>query len=124
MNANSAASFPTPAGQRLLLTLTIPGRIPSWNALLAMGHWQRAKAKKKIQDEFISALSLSANASAIPTILVRSGCSTLSGIAELFEMTRQRQSPSKPRSAKQRKARPSTRKSKSTRRSNSRNSKP
>jgi hypothetical protein len=79
--------------------------------------FRRIKVKKAIQDGFISALSLSANASAIPTILVRSGCSTLSDIAELFETTRQRQSPSKPRSAKPPKVKRSTRSSKSSPRS-------
>jgi hypothetical protein len=43
----------------LILKLIIPGRLPSWNKILSMGHWQRAKLKKWQQTEFISALSLS-----------------------------------------------------------------
>lgn len=38
------------------IEILIPGRLPSWNALLALGHWERAKLKKSIQAEFLSAL--------------------------------------------------------------------
>lgn len=42
-----------------IFQLRIPGRLPSWNAILAMGHWERAKFKKRIQAEFLSALKAS-----------------------------------------------------------------
>jgi hypothetical protein len=41
-------------------SLLIPGRLPSWNALLGLGHWQRAKLKNQIQESFLSALRAAA----------------------------------------------------------------
>lgn len=71
--------------------MEIPGRIPSWNALLGMTHWKRIRAKKEQQENFISALSLGVNDSATRTILASSGCSTVSDIvARLREMSRKK----------------------------------
>lgn len=74
----------------LIFTLRIPGRMPSLNQLIGRASWTaHLKLKKTAQREFISALSLSVNASAIPIIASRSGISTLSGIvARLQAMSR------------------------------------
>ncbi len=77
------------------ICLTIPVRCPSWNAILSMGHWQRAKAKKAIQAAFISALSALPNECSIPTILARSGLSTVADMRALFAETSQIKSRSK-----------------------------
>lgn len=44
-----------------LFSLSIPGRLPSWNQVLALEHWGRAKLKEGIQTAFLSALRLSAS---------------------------------------------------------------
>ena len=96
----------------LILSLRIPGKIPSWNAILAMEHWGRSRLKKQIQDEFISALSLSENASSTLTICAKNTISTVSDIAELFREMSRTKSRSKPPSAKPPKVKRSTHKSK------------
>lgn len=109
MNSSDCSQTPAPTCLQLMLRLRIPGRIPSWNAVLSMSHWQRAKAKKQLQKEFISALSLSENASAIRTTFRKNGFSTVSDIAERFEAMSRIKSPSKRRKGKRRKAKRSTR---------------
>jgi len=37
---------------QLIFTMTIPGRLPSWNEILAMEHWQRYKFKNQLADNF------------------------------------------------------------------------
>ena len=88
----------------LTITLIIPGRLPSWNALLAMNHWRRAKEKQKVQAEFILALSRSENACATQTILARKGLLTVSDIAAQFQEMSRTKSRSKQANAKPRKA--------------------
>lgn len=88
-----------------MLRLRVPGRLPSWNALLAMHHWDRIKAKHQQQADFISALCLSVNASAIPTICRLSGCSTVFAIATLLRETSRTKSRLKSANAKQPKVR-------------------
>ena len=88
-----------------MLRLVVPGRLPSWNALLSMHHWKRAKAKKAIQEEFLSALYLSENASSIQTILAVSGCSTLCVLRESFAAMSRTKSRSKSSNVKRLKAR-------------------
>jgi hypothetical protein len=99
---------PKKQAMQQLLQLRIPGRLPSWNALLGMDHWARAKLKKSIQQDFISALSLSVNASSIPTILAKNGLSTVSDISVLFREMSQIKSHSKPAKGKRKRARKST----------------
>jgi len=45
----------------LTITLTIPGKLPSLNALLAMQHWSRHKFKAELATVFSSALRASEN---------------------------------------------------------------
>ena len=40
----------------LIFALKIPGRLPSWNQILAMHHWQRKKFKDQLKRDFASAL--------------------------------------------------------------------
>jgi hypothetical protein len=54
------------------LTIVVKHKVPSWNAILAFGHWQRAKLKKAIQDDFLSALRASADDSLMRTTSARS----------------------------------------------------
>ena len=57
MSTNLKDSSQTP---RLVFSLRIPGRLPSWNALLGSGHWQRSKLKSQIQGDFLCALQAAA----------------------------------------------------------------
>ena len=68
------------------------------------------KAKKGVQAAFISALSASANASSIPTILALSGLSTVSAIRQSFAVMSQTKSRSKLSNASAPKAKPKPRK--------------
>ena len=52
---------PTPMTGDLILSLEIPGRLPSWNEILGMEHWTRDKFKQRLQDAFEYALRQSAS---------------------------------------------------------------
>lgn len=66
---------------RLIFQIEIPGRLPSWNQLLAMEHWKRHKFKMALIDEFISALQASADDCSMKTTLQKNftltACATL-----------------------------------------------
>ena len=100
---NSAATSPTPAGALLRLTLAIPNYlsperkgkpkllacVPSWNELLGMAHWARAKRKTGIQDAFLSALRASAADSSTKTTSARNTLSIAAGTLASYQQTRQ-----------------------------------
>lgn len=54
------------------IVLKVKGRLPSWNALLSMNHWQRTKLKREIQENVRSALCQLEKGSSIPTIFRQS----------------------------------------------------
>lgn len=66
---------------KLLFSITIPGRLPSWNDLLGMEHWGRMKLKESIQAAFLSSLRASARDSSMRTTWPKStlwtACATL-----------------------------------------------
>jgi hypothetical protein len=70
MNTTNADT--TQNSPELLMRLVIPGRLPSWNALLAMGHWQRHKLKRETQESFLCALRAADDASLTSTTSVKS----------------------------------------------------
>lgn len=51
---------PKPKG-RLIFSITVPGRLPSWNEILGMEHWARYAYKKELADGFLSELQRRAN---------------------------------------------------------------
>jgi hypothetical protein len=64
---NSESGFPMPAKPASEPTsicypirLVVRHPLPSWNAVCALGHWQRAKLKEGIQLAFLSALQATA----------------------------------------------------------------
>ncbi len=72
------------------LELHLPGvKVPSWNALLAMGHWQRKRAKQAIQQGFLSALLATGNACLTRTTSVRNGWLTAYDTLASYLATRQ-----------------------------------
>src|SRR5881394_547302 len=58
-------------GQRVL-DLEISGRLPSWNQILAMSHWQRNKFKKKLAQHFLYELQVLGAASSTKTTCANS----------------------------------------------------
>ena len=69
----------------LSLTLTHP--LPSWNAILGFGHWQRARLKKAIQDDFLSALRASADDCSTRTTSVRNTLSIAAATLDSYQRT-------------------------------------
>jgi len=51
---------PAPSPGKLLHSLTVPGRLPSWNQILGMEHWARYQFKDQLQLAFLYALQVAA----------------------------------------------------------------
>ncbi len=60
----------------LIFSLKVPGRLPSWNKLLAMEHWERNTFKKKLANDFLYALQASANTCLTRTTSVKNSYAT------------------------------------------------
>src|SRR5690606_10942059 len=73
---SQATPSPPQLGEAEPIHIVIPGRLPSWNAILAMEHWARAKYKQQIQHAFLSALQHSASDCSTKTTYVKSTMST------------------------------------------------
>lgn len=71
------------------LSLTLKHPIPSWNAILGLGHWQRARLKKAIQDDFLCALRASADDCSTRTISARSTLSIAAATLDSYQRTMQ-----------------------------------
>lgn len=54
-----------------IVVIEIPGRLPSWNQILAMQHWQRYKFKAALAKSFLLALQQSELASSTSTICAK-----------------------------------------------------
>jgi len=63
--------------------------VPSWNEVLGMSHWERAKFKKRIQDDFLSELRASASGCSTRTTFARSTMLTASVTLASYQVTRQ-----------------------------------
>lgn len=70
--SQSSQSVDTPSLVEYPIKLVIPSSLPSWNAVLALHHWGRAKLKEEIQKDFLSALKTSATDSSTRIISQRS----------------------------------------------------
>jgi hypothetical protein len=69
------------------IRVVIPGRLPSWNEILGMEHWARAKFKSDIQDAFLSELRRSAADSSTKTTCARSIMSIAAATLESYQAT-------------------------------------
>jgi len=78
-----------------VLTLEVPGRLPSWNDILGMEQWARYKTKKEMADVFLCALRASANDSSTRTTSARSTLLTFADTLERYLLMRQEQRKSK-----------------------------
>lgn len=69
------------------IKVVIPGRLPSWNEILGMEHWARAKFKSDIQDAFLSELRRSAADSSTKTTSARNTMSIAADTLESYQAT-------------------------------------
>ncbi len=82
------------------LSLTLKHPVPSWNAILGLGHWQRARLKKAIQDDFLSALRASAADCSTRTTCARSTLSIAAATLDSYQRTMQERRKSRSRKSK------------------------
>ena len=82
------------------LSLTLKHPVPSWNAILGLGHWQRARLKKSIQDDFLSALRAIAADSSTRTTSARSTLSIAAATLDSYQRTMQERRKLKSRKSK------------------------
>ena len=83
------SSVATPPIMSEPIHLTIPGPLPSWNDILGMEHWERAKVKSAIQEVFLSALRLSASDSSTKTTSVKNSMSIAADTLVSYQAMRQ-----------------------------------
>jgi hypothetical protein len=105
---NSSPDFQTPRQTsffatpetpgELLFSLTIPGRLPSWNEILGMEQWARYNHKKELAGAFLCALRATANDSSTKTTSAKSTMLTYADTLERYLATKQAER--KSRSAK------------------------
>lgn len=81
-----------PKPGKLIFTLTVPGKLPSWNDILGMETWARYRFKKELADVFLFALQQSERASSIGTTSAKNTTLIFSAIhlREYLEMAQQR----------------------------------
>ena len=91
------------------LTLTIHGRLPLWNAILAMHHWKRKKFKDAQMADFLFALQACAEDWQMRTGCVKNTFSIAADTLASYQTIRQNCAKLKRANAKPRKARKSTR---------------
>lgn len=83
---------PTPVVPgELLFSITIPGRLPSWNEVLGMEQWARYKFKGELAGVFLSALRAIASDSSTRTISVRNTTLTYAATLESYLAMRREQ---------------------------------
>lgn len=97
----------------LMVAFHVPGRLPSWNTVLALGHWERARFKVNLQRGFLSALRACESACSTRTISARNTTWTAADTLASYLMTPHRKSASRPGSERPAGARPSIRRSRS-----------
>ena len=95
---NSKADSPMPvqtswletpkAPGRLIFSMTIPGRLPSWNDILGMEQWARYDFKNELADSFLSELRRSAATSLTTTTAARNIMLTYCATLESYRATR------------------------------------
>lgn len=74
---------------RLVFRLTIPGRLPSWNDMLAMEHWERYLYKREVADAFLSELRRIAESCSTKTTSARNSWLTYADTLERYLAMRQ-----------------------------------
>ena len=67
-----------PKPGKLIFSLTVPGRLPSWNDILGMEQWARYKFKNSLAKDFLSELRRSERGSLTGTTCAKSTTSIFS----------------------------------------------
>ena len=98
-----------PRPGKLIFSLTVPGRLPSWNDILGMEHWARHKFKKELANEFLSELRALERGSSTKTTSAKSTTLTFADTLALYLATKQEQRASRQRSVRRKKAKKNTR---------------
>ena len=89
-----------PPKGRLIFSLVVPGRLPSWNAMLGMEQWARYQFKKELADIFLLSLRESERACSTTTTPAKSTTLTYSATLASYLMTAQARRASKLRNKK------------------------
>lgn len=93
------------------LKIVVWRKLPSLNALFAMGHWQRSKEKSETQTALLSALQLSGSGSSIQITVAQSILSTAYDTLACYLTTDRKTSSLRLRRPKSKRKRKSGRKS-------------
>lgn len=75
----------------LIFSLTLPGRLPSWNEILGMQHWSRHTLKNQLASVFLYELNRSANDCSTKTICAASTLSIYAVTLASYLQTRREQ---------------------------------
>ena len=76
------------SNSKLIFTLAMPGRLPSWNQILAMHHWKRKKFKDSTAAEFLCALRAAAKDCSTKTTSVKNTMSIYADTLASYLTTR------------------------------------
>src|SRR5271170_5772654 len=77
-----------PKPGKLIFSLSIPGRLPSWNEILGMEHWGRHKLKGELANTFLYAVRRTESGSLMKTTSAANTYSIYAGTLELYLQTR------------------------------------
>lgn len=96
MNTFAQATFaslesgtPPPAPeQKLIVSLNVPGRLPSWNEILGMEQWQRYQFKQRLAEDFLSELKRTAADCSMKTTSAKNIMWTYAATLECYLQTR------------------------------------
>jgi hypothetical protein len=80
---------PEPPSGKLIFSLEVDGRLPSWNEILGMEQWARYKFKGKLANDFLFALRRSAADSSTKTTCARNTMLTFADTLARFLETKQ-----------------------------------
>ena len=80
-----------PPNRKLIFSLDLGGRLPSWNDILGMEQWARYQFKNQVAADFLCALRASAADSSTKITCARSSMSIFADTLESYLKTRQEQ---------------------------------
>lgn len=85
------STHPASGGEatKLIFSLEVPGRLPSWNHILGMEQWARYKFKGELANAFLCALKLSGDDSSTKITCAKSTMLTYADTLERYLGTKQ-----------------------------------
>lgn len=91
MNQQLTFDPPKEVKGKLVFSLTVPGRLPSWNEVLGIEQWARYKFKQDLAKSFELSLRASAKDSSMTTTLQRNSTLTYCATLESYQAMRREQ---------------------------------